>query len=85
MSGFLVYKNFECKTRIKTSFPDALNGYSAINMPGVPSTDAPAQKDVKGIEIVNQFRFYQDYFFLNAFDIQAVWRGILLHRGNMPQ
>jgi len=24
-------------------------------------------------------------FLLNAFDIQAVWRGILLHRGNMPQ
>jgi len=24
-------------------------------------------------------------FLLNAFDIQAVWRGILLHRSNMPQ
>jgi hypothetical protein len=24
-------------------------------------------------------------FLLNAFDIQAAWRVILLHRGNMPQ
>jgi hypothetical protein len=54
-------------------------------MPGVSSTDAPAQKDIKDIEIVDQYRFCQDHFFLNAFDIQAVWRGILLHRGNIPQ
>lgn len=54
-------------------------------MPGVSATDAAAQKDVKGIEIVDQCKFCQDHFFLNAFAIQAVWRGILPHRGNMPQ
>jgi len=29
--------------------------------------------------------FVSIIFLFNAFDIQAVWRGILLHRGNMPQ
>jgi len=58
----LFIKIQNAKLELKYLFPNALNGYSAINMPGVSSTDASAQKVVKGIEIVDQYRFCQHHF-----------------------
>jgi hypothetical protein len=57
---FIIIRN--AKLELKYLFPDALNEYSAINMPGASSTDASAQKGVKDIDIVDKYRFCQHHF-----------------------
>jgi hypothetical protein len=58
----LFIKIQNAKFELKYLLPNALNEYPAINMPGVSSTDASAQKGVKGIEIVDQYGFCQHHF-----------------------
>jgi len=70
------------------SFPDAfLNEHSAIRMPEhtiIRYNCFKRSYNVLGL-LPASFMKIDEILFLNAIEIRSVWRGILLHRGNMPR